>query len=406
MKVILHSNSPFIQSGYGVQTDILSRALKARGHEVILSGFHGHFGAVLNVHGMPVLPASAEQWGNDIILSHFEHYRPDVFFMLMDSWVLKERILDAMPATIWAPVDSTPISFPVANALQHMRWNVAMSRHGEQQMRMAGLDPFYAPHMVETNVYQPMDRAVARAAYGLTDSQFVAVCVAANKGYPPRKHLDRLLRAWAHFADQHPSSVLYLHTNPYTTHGGLDLMDACRFYDLRFHEGELQPGETLEGYDVVFPDQYRMIRGDYGSYAMNHLYNAADVFVLPSGGEGFGVPVIEAQAAGCPVVVSDFTALHELGEAGYRIPIDPIDDLIYTMHGTHQCAPKVSEIIRGLEWGLEHRGDTVLREKARTFAMGYEAERVMTRYMLPAFERMAQGNADYMAFQHYRRGAA
>jgi glycogen synthase len=30
---------------------------------------------------------------------------------------------------------------------------------------------------------------------------------------------------------------------------------------------------------------------------MNMLYNAADVFVLPSAGEGCGIPLMEAQAA-------------------------------------------------------------------------------------------------------------
>lgn len=401
MKIIWHSNAPWIQSGYGNQTDIATRWLHRNGHEVYISGYHGHSGAILTFGGIPVLPSGMEQWGNDMILAHYDFYRPDVFFMLMDSWVVKDQILDNMPASLWCPVDSTPISPPVFQAMQHVRWPVAMSRHGERQMRYTGLDPLYVPHMVETNVYKPSDRKAARAAYGFTDSQFVAVTVAANKGF--RKNLDRLLKAWSLFVQDHPDSILFLHTNPMPTQSGADLCAMCDFFELSYHLGSLQPGETLDGVQVALPDMYRMMRGDYTETAMNNLYNAADVFVLPSAGEGFGVPIIEAQSAGCPVAVSDYTSMTELSEVGYRIPIDLTDDLIYNLHDTHQAYPKVSEIRKALDWGWEHRGDAELRAKARSFAMGYDAETVMTRHMMPAFKVMAQGNADYMRYQEYRQ---
>lgn len=47
------------------------------------------------------------------------------------------------------------------------------------------------------------------------------------------------------------------------------------------------------------------------------LYNAAEVFVLPSFTEGFGLPAIESVACGTPVVATDASPLPELlGEAG------------------------------------------------------------------------------------------
>jgi len=48
-----------------------------------------------------------------------------------------------------------------------------------------------------------------------------------------------------------------------------------------------------------------------------HLYNAAEVLVLPSFHEGFGLPALEAMACGTPVIVSDAGALPEVvGDAG------------------------------------------------------------------------------------------
>jgi glycosyltransferase involved in cell wall biosynthesis len=58
------------------------------------------------------------------------------------------------------------------------------------------------------------------------------------------------------------------------------------------------------------------------------LYRMADLFVLPSLEEGFGLPVVEAMAAGVPVLVSSPSALEELpGPAGSSFSLHDPDDL-------------------------------------------------------------------------------
>ncbi|MGZ6298775.1 MAG: glycosyltransferase family 4 protein [Parachlamydiaceae bacterium] len=54
------------------------------------------------------------------------------------------------------------------------------------------------------------------------------------------------------------------------------------------------------------------------------LYEEADIFVYPSLYEGFGLPVLEAMACGCPIVASNVFSLPEVvGEAGMLV--DPYD---------------------------------------------------------------------------------
>jgi glycosyltransferase involved in cell wall biosynthesis len=54
------------------------------------------------------------------------------------------------------------------------------------------------------------------------------------------------------------------------------------------------------------------------------LYNGAQMLILPSFYEGFGLPPLEAMACGCPVIVSNVSSLPEVvGDAG--LLFDPLD---------------------------------------------------------------------------------
>lgn len=62
------------------------------------------------------------------------------------------------------------------------------------------------------------------------------------------------------------------------------------------------------------------------------LYSGASALVYPSLYEGFGLPVLEAMACGCPVVCSDIAALRETaGDAALFIKAHDPDDLARTL---------------------------------------------------------------------------
>jgi glycosyltransferase involved in cell wall biosynthesis len=50
------------------------------------------------------------------------------------------------------------------------------------------------------------------------------------------------------------------------------------------------------------------------------LYNGATALVYPSLFEGFGLPILEANACGCPVITSDSSSMPEVvGDAGILV---------------------------------------------------------------------------------------
>lgn len=71
------------------------------------------------------------------------------------------------------------------------------------------------------------------------------------------------------------------------------------------------------------------VRGRVPDAELADLYRRASVVVVPSRYEGFGLPVVEAMAAGCPVAASTAGALPEVvGDAGVLFDPDDPDALV------------------------------------------------------------------------------
>src|SRR5205807_10349704 len=72
------------------------------------------------------------------------------------------------------------------------------------------------------------------------------------------------------------------------------------------------------------------------------LYRGAEVFCYPSLYEGFGLPVLEAMAAGTPVVCSNLSSVPEIaGDAA--VLVDPLD-VAAIRAGIEEAAARADEL--------------------------------------------------------------
>lgn len=368
--------------------------LNAAGRQTVVSAFYGLEGApTQKADGTVVLPRGMDMYGNDIVPSHlsYPHWKDengnsvpgDVVISLCDPFVFDPDIWKQFPWAAWVPVDSAPLFAGNAHALQAARWVWSMSRFGHERLQEAGLAPIYVPHGVRTDVYKPVDRAAARKKIGQylgtnLEDKYLVITVAANKGSPSRKNFVQMIEAFALYAlgnkalgiEPHPDAMYYIHTEPRGIMQGEDIRGIAAAFGVSDR--------------ILLPQQYHILIGSHTPEYMNDVYNAGDVFMLLSS-EGFGIPTVEAQAAGCPVMVADFTASPELCFGGWTVP--GLKKYIPTSK-VFWYDPVILEATKALVQATATRGNEELRAKARAGALDYDATTVFNKYMLPAIELM------------------
>jgi len=203
-------------------------------------------------------------------------------------------------------------------SIEDVDHRICVSRHWAEALeREHGVGADVIPNGVDAARFAgcPLDRAAAGARMGWGGRP----AILAIGGIEPRKGSRALLSAFARARGAlGPGALLAIA-------GGETLFDYAGYraaweedverLGLRVHRGPAPPGDA----DVA-------VLGPVPDADMPALYRAADAFAFPSEREGFGLVVLEAQAAGVPVVVSDLPVLREFLSPGGDCLMVPTDD--------------------------------------------------------------------------------
>jgi len=395
MRILWASNAPWSHVSYGTQTRLILPRLAALGHEIGLFAWHGlHGGSIVSgleyagtVYSLPVFPRGNDAYGNDLVAQHARAWQADIVISFVDLWVLDGAAYSASaPWCPYFPLDCHPFPRPMREQLAaHAMQPIVFSRFAEAEAKAAGADARYVPLMLDSDVFTPGDRALARAALGWPEDAFLVTMVAANRGFPSRKALPEALKAFALFAKKHRDAMLYLHTARGGQPGddGVDLPDLIERLDLR---GRVQLPESY-AYKMGLP-----------AAELANVYRASDVLLSPSYGEGLGLPILEAAACGVPSIVGDWSAMPEVAFGGYRIPRPGTVVKGYGFvaqeyelpHGGNFCVPPIGSIVEALETAYRTAHAAARRDAAIAGAAAYAADTVAERYWRPVLAAIAE----------------
>jgi D-inositol-3-phosphate glycosyltransferase len=179
---------------------------------------------------------------------------------------------------------------------------VASSHEQELLTELYAADPAkiaVVPCGVDLDVFTPMDKDAARRKLGLPDNDRVILFVGRIE---PLKGIDILIGAAAQLHEDENFRVLIVGGDARTEQQVAQLLAQARRLDVDHH--------------ISFV-------GAVAHDALPLYYNAADVCVVPSYYESFGMVAVESMACGTPVVASRVGGLASTimdGETGYLIP--------------------------------------------------------------------------------------
>jgi len=212
---------------------------------------------------------------------------------------------------------------------KHVRIVFTPSEYVKQKvMKRFGIDEvIVTPNGVDASVFHPGARQ--------DKYEFPKKYILFVGSIQPRKNLIGLMKAWHLIKDEFPDTWLVV------------------------------AGEAGNVYRTVkfFGDERVRFLNYVAEDDLGGLYADAELFVLPSFDEGFGLPALEAMSCGTPVLVSNGGALPEtVGDAGFIFDLSK-PDMLSTALRQILCNKELRLSLK--EKGLAH---------AQTFSWGRTAE--------------------------------
>jgi glycosyltransferase involved in cell wall biosynthesis len=218
------------------------------------------------------------------------------------------------------------------------------STWGRDTLVKNGLDPthvFTVPEGVDTEFFHPAETPTPH-------KRFRFLCVGK---WETRKSTADLVRCFAEEFSSQEDVELVLHAhNPWLTSFSLEREIAAVL-------GHEHPHARIIASPPVSAEQLRA------------LYRSSDAFVLPTRGEGWGLPLLEAMACGLPVIATHYSAPADYldDSVGYPLRVSSMvavhDPLFFTPGVDHGlwAQPDLAHLRQLMRHTVKHREETAAK---------------------------------------------
>ena len=368
MKILMGGATPWLSTGYGVVVRHVAPYLASLGHEVVLFS-SAYRGEEVRWQGIRILGTYegakySSVYSERRLFESIDKEKPDLLFVVGDILLLepvfKYKEQGKFKILAYFPIDSDPWRPAEIEYLKYIDYPVVPSNFGRRALEKLGYTARVIPHGIDTEVFRPldMDKLELKREYGV-EEKFVYLYVGTNNS---RKNVAGLLEAFRMVKEKVEDVVLCLCTCHRDSSG----------YDLP----AIIKDRGLEEY-VYFPDYINSF--SLTTKELVQLYNASDVFVSATMGEGFSLCHLEAMSCGLPIVSPNNSALTELLE-GVGILTECKGYYIDTF-GAWKSIPVLEKLAEGM---LTLYHDASLREelsrKGLERAKSYDWSKILTEW--------------------------
>lgn len=351
MTKILFLSDNGIPSGYGRIADNICTRLVKRGYDVIAASlfFDGLLPPQYEGERLPYWVASlaGKNWLEET-LKLIPTVQPDVIVVAQD-FPYAEQLYHApvdwskTALVVITPVDGAPIYPKWVDVAKQVDGLLTISKFGVETFRRAGVQATLCPPGVDGNKFfkhNDETRAALRTKLGLSPDHFLAMTAAQNQG---RKCYSLMLQAFFDFAADKPNAR-YLIDAEATSPAGWDIPALCQQFGW-------DTGKIIFRADAVRA----------GIIELRDRYNCADLHMVVSHREGFGLPLVEAQACGVASMALDYCSGGEIcgydeetGQPrGYLLTPSEHTEA-GTWGGALDRSPDMKGFVNRLQWAHDH----------------------------------------------------